>query len=314
MSLPRHRRPKSDMTFSKMKVTAEQARATLLNGALRPKTVRVYDARVAAIVRFCEGQGITKARFFLFLYHKSECRMTSKTATGYRCALVRAQKLGEHVGADGHCWAADTDAVKACKGVGWAHGFTPGPPRGAVTSAMLVQMFAAQAAAGTPVSETDQKHFWLIYAGALRREEFTTMRSGDLHHDGVNYFVTLQVDKRCKPGGKHHAQVHRRLVTPGFARLYTQLTDHMAPNEWVLQEHPTTAMNRMNQVIQRSAGLCKWQDGLIFDGVHCLRHGHATDSRYDGALPYRMDSTQQNAMYYARTNDMRMVGKKSARE
>jgi hypothetical protein len=295
------------LVVSRASVSPREAKAILFTGTLKPNTAHTYKNKIEDFRSFCEGQEMTEDRFYQYVHELSAVGVSAQSIATLRCALLHFQRLGLYRSPTGECWAEAPDVMKACRGVGVCHGFSPGRPRGAITSAMLEAAFTAHAAAGHPVSLRDQQYLWIIYEGALRREEFTTLRSHDLYSDGVNYFVKLHVDKRAKAGSKYTA-IHKRLVTVKFAAMYHLVSHDLHPNAYILCEPPSPAMSRLNAILHSAATLCNWELELVFDGVHCLRHGHAADYRHDPTARERMSCTQVNTDWYARSNADRILG------
>jgi hypothetical protein len=295
---------------NQVKISGEEAREGLLDGSIADVTVNGYKGKIRVIERFCDGATLTMMLFYQFLWVASEQGMNPGTAQGYRCAVLHAQRRGRFRALDGTCWAAEEELKKACRGVGSTHGFAKGSPRGAITAAMLLHAIDANAAAGTPVAIMDQWYMWLIYEGALRRDEFVTLRTGGITADERGLRIQLWVDKRAKKGS-NFPQIHPRVVSEQFVRLYTQMSFGLHPtDDRILRQHPSATMTRLNNILQRSATLCAWPTGLKFDGIHCLRHGHAVDYRFDPILRERMSCSQQNADYYGRLNADRIKGLK----
>jgi integrase len=302
-------RRKKEPTIDLVTMSENEARDILAEGTVNENTLKSYEGMVKKIVNFLKGKKLTKGKFYQFLVFFGRLdHWQPSTAAKYRVALLHTQRKGRHCGPNGHCWAADADVKKLCLGIGRASKTPPGPQRGAVTAIMLQQAFAALAKAGTPVPALDKSYLRLTYEGALRRNELATMRTKKIScPDGKRFFVQLEVDKRSKAGTPYKG-IHGRLVTKAFVTLYDAITLGKGPNDYVIPETPTTVMDRLNTYIQRAAVLCKWYPGLVFDGVHCLRHGHAVDFHNDAHLCERMNCLQENADAYSRSNEARLLG------
>jgi hypothetical protein len=295
------------------KMPYQQIMQHMQDGTLRAKTLRLYVAKVKAYILFCEGRPISKETFGAFIWDKSSFGCMPGTVNAYRCALLHFQLQGKHRGSDNRAWAGDEDLVRACRGAGLCHGFLPGQSRGAIDGDMLQHMFDTLARAGTPVALRDQLFFRLIHEGALRKSEFATLQTGALTHTGKHYLIRLETDKRCSAKAKgKHPMVHTRLVTDRFVDVYETLTAGMQKDMILVGTAADATLLRLNAIIKRSAGLCSWTDELKFDGVHCLRHGHAVDNSNNEDLMRRMNCSHKNTLHYSKTNETR-IGQKRPR-
>jgi hypothetical protein len=277
----------------------ELIRQILFDTALRAATVATYRLRVESVEIFCKFENITKQKFFRFLFFRRK-QINCQTANSYRCAIAHAQKYNKHL-EDGLCWANDSDTRDACKGMLGGRTYTP---RGALTRHMYHGLFNTMDKTKVPYTQLEHRCFRLIYEGALRRSEFTTLLCTPIGYINGHPYVTLYRDKRQRPMGIHPCHEHPRLVTPAFVKLFNTLIEGRKPTDLII-DGPLKMVTRLIKIVKGGALLCGWRTDLKYDGIHCLRHGHAVDNCKDPALKDRMNCTQVNANYYARPNESR---------
>ena len=245
--------------------------AALALKSIAPGTRRMYEARFAALRKFCKNRGfekITKEAFGCFLWHHASVGCAKSTFQGYRSALLFYQECQSFdLEAGERPWAGDRLILRAVDGaaVEAEQHRQEKCPRGYVSENMLHELVRWV----TPRANGPQlaRAFRVQYYAALRSCEVEKIRGGDLRVEGSWSHLLIRHDKtksystdkqRCKPLTHVATEEVRnalRDVTHGDLAF------------------PAYKKRSTSKLVKRASTELGWPSGVTFDGTHTLRHG-----------------------------------------
>ena len=181
------------------------------------------------------------------------------TLEGMRSAIAWLQRV---VGMEE--WACSPALIRAIKGFSYQDKLRR-IPRGAVEFAMLEQL-----------GDFDAKYkraFWLAYFAVLRVGQLKRMLGGDavFGSDG-SCILTIRRDKRCNANNSRELTSRKEVLLPEAKALLSALMAVTPHGQLVF---PWFVPSAANAIIHRAAQHCAWPPKLLWDGMHCLRHGGA---------------------------------------
>lgn len=250
--------------FDSHLVSKEDGLQFLRKGAslmVREATKKVYNGRVDKYRSYLRRTGETESllSFSGFLANLFRQGAAGTTLAGYRAAVLYAQKveLSEQ-------WADDKRLINACKGFAYSYRLSA-PQRGVINVTMLRQLQSLDLLYKIP--------FGLLFFGVLRVSELERMRVGDLVTSEEGTQLWVRKDKRVTALRSFQQEGHwKEIVSREFIEYVEALSNqakHGSPLfAWVKRD-------KMLQLVELAAGVFSWPVDVIYDGVHCLRHGGA---------------------------------------
>lgn len=232
-----------------------------------PATREVHRGRVARYLRYLKGTGKVYGleSWVDFLSAIFVQGAAGETVYQYRCALLFVQREALQKGSD--LFADDDSLKRACDGLRHVHRLEVASVRGAITLEMLGQLVTLDHEYGVA--------FKVLFFGVLRVSQLLQMRSGDyVWSDGG--ILTVRTDKRVRCG-RRTSHVHKKLVPSPELRSILGPLQELVPHGGFL--FGWVDLNRARDLIVSAAKTFKWPSHLVFDGVHCLRHGGAGELR-----------------------------------
>jgi hypothetical protein len=222
----------------------------------------------------------------------SEDKVAASTIEGYRSAIAFNQRYrGKWLGPNGEQWARQ----EAAKGAGYRNKDGVPVDRGYVEDDMLQELIDI-----APTPDIALACI-LCQRAALRWSQFVTLRKGDLrvHKEGSGTLL-LHRDKRASSTN------HEVTVGPDFVKAFGEAAKTVAEGELLF---PVTRLPvvQLRNFIKESAKKLPWAAGLIYDGPHVFRHGHAVGLKriIAATTGEALRSTPRNAQHYAREVESR---------
>ena len=264
---------------------------------VRPRTAKKYGAAVAAFIRYLVMKNFP-FDYPSFTRYLGACRRQGaqgSTLEGYRCSVLWAQRQGGT-----ETWADCARLTRAIKGFKYADRLAR-PPRGAITLTMLHQL--------AEFDPRNSRAYALIFFLVLRKSQLIKMRSGDatLSAEG-EVILTVRTDKRMKCGNVRQITSQKVVVLAAAKELIMGLQNLTPHGELLVPKFDQT---KASEMIAAAAVRFGWPQGLVFDGVHCLRHGGAQAVKAFVAIlleragnPLAMSSGM--AVWYTRLNELRV--------
>ena len=236
----------------------------IINGislTVRDATSDRYKSALRHVIGFMVRRKLPLelASFCRFL---SGCRRqgaAGSTLEAYRSAMVWTQRASGSV-----IWADDPLLVRAIKGYKYQDRLSR-PPRGAIDIGMLEEL--------CNLHPEYTRFYIVIFYGVLRVSQAARLRGGDISQDAAGgVHLTLRQDKRMKCGSTREFVSVREVVHPAAREI--MLTALRAVPHGALI-FATVDLAEASLAIKKAAVTLKWPAGLVWDGVHCLRHGGA---------------------------------------
>ena len=246
-----------------------EAKARLHDQAIAPSTLKQYNTRVTRIEEFLREMNapfLSKDIFYLYIGAIDALSQPAKCfASQARSAVLHLQQSRDMwCSPTGHCWAKDTDVIRACKGFVYkAKGRTI--PRGQITPEMFKDFI-------TFLERHHPKfvHPSIVLYGtglrigaltAIKREDFdpelNQIRFPNKAASATNALPTWATKQIKDPDAIEVLQLYQRLTQP------SQLLFNI----------DRCPIIQFRAVIKQAATVLKWDAELNFDGPHTLRHG-----------------------------------------
>lgn len=267
------------------------SRGTILT--VKPTTAKGYFDRIRKYLLFLVRTGMpySMESFTEFLSAIFRQGAAGPTLNGYRSALIFFQRatLTQE-------WGTDPQLARACKGFQYHHRQN-NIQRGAITVGMLHELMSLDPIYALP--------FAVLFFGILRIGQLKGICSGDLSVTPPSASLWIRVDKRVKASSNLHQQGHWKDV------INQELIDYLEPLQAKLP-HGTPLFrwvsdDRLLELVDVAAKRFRWPTNVLFDGVHCLRHGGATFIK-NKAGPIHLRSAgmcQATFSHYSRSNQLR---------
>jgi integrase len=116
--------------------------------------------------------------------------------------------------------------------------------------------------------------FTVLFLGVLRISELELIRSGDfVVAEGESAQLLLRTNKKLTARGKTSEAVHWKPVVSD--ELKEVLRKRQASVSFGELLFPRVNRTRLDALVKAASEQFDWPSELIFDGVHCLRHGGA---------------------------------------
>jgi hypothetical protein len=118
--------------------------------------------------------------------------------------------------------------------------------------------------------------FEVMFWGCLRLQELLEIRVGDYFWDGTTGVLSVRKDKRLRRGARVTQTFHKKRCSS------IRLKEILQEAQLVLR-HGERIFRRFKPVrarslVQQAAGVFQWPEGVVYDGVHCVRHGAANEA------------------------------------
>jgi len=191
-----------------------------------------------------------------FLHGMRSQGAKGKTVEAYRCGVLFVQRVYGLAQ-----FATEKDLCDAIQGYIYFDKLHC-VQRGAITQPMLDQLIT--------VDSTYAPAFLLIFFAVLRVGQFSRLLVGDAVILGDQCTLTLRQDKRNRAGTVQTHITHKTVVMP-VAKAVLEAAQVNRPRGEVM--FPWFSEVEANQIIHTAAIQFGWPTGLVYDGVHCLRHG-----------------------------------------
>ena len=265
---------------------------------VRDSTGEKYAAAVSRFVTFLalRDYPFDLGAFIKFL---SACRKqgaAASTLEGYRSAVVWAQRCSGFTP-----WGDNAMLIRALKGYAYQDKLR-GYPRGAIDLGMLEELIK--------LYPQHANVYAAIFLCVLRAGQAEKFRGGDAHPTGSGAVsLTVRVDKRNKCGSTFEHTAVKEILAPDAKALILSLSRTVPHGELVF---PGIDMAVLSEDIKRAALILRWPAHLLFDGVHCLRHGGAQMVKtFVSTVLARATSncgmSTRTAAWYSRMNEARAL-------
>lgn len=276
----------------------EEAMRQRVSGAVYRQYVSRVQRYVDYLTKFKKDYGLES--FTDFLKELLQAGANEQTVASYRTALqFRQEEL------QGEIFAADARLRAACKGLRAAGKKRKKQHRGAITLSMLRQLQS--------LPKMEKRYavaFEVAFFGVLRKGQLMALRAGDYAapEDGeAAGTLWLRKDKRVNAKNSRTHFHARDNPSPELREVMGALQRNQKKGEklfaWFSGE-------KAGRFIKRAAKHYKWPDQVIYDGVHCLRHGGAMLQKnrflriqFQMEKACAMTTSTQN--WYTRTNGLR---------
>jgi len=268
-----------------------------VKSTVRKDTDSKYTGAGERYVAFIKARGLPYGydSFVAFLHACRKQGASAQTLEGYRAAMVWLQRMF-----DADQWAANPLLARALKGYKYADKLTR-PPRGAILEPMLLQLQERHPGLAIPAATT----FYCV----LRRAQTERLRAGDIQcfEDG-RVVLTLRADKRANANNSRQLVTRKEVVLPKGQFLLRELATRRRTWHKLFPNFKAEDLDRAIAETARAAG---WPAKLVYDGMHCLRHGGASALRsfLSGLLASMGDPAAMSAAtaaWYSRMNTIRV--------
>ena len=263
---------------------------------VRDVTAEKYSAAVATFILFLVERDI---RFDLpgFIRYLAACRKqgaAAGTLSGFRAAVVWAQRC-----AGTHTWGEDPILIRALKGYAYQDKLRR-PPRGAINWGMVEELVGLFPNHGNAYAA--------IFLCVLRKSQAEKMRGGDARMNAAGQVsLTVRVDKRNKAGSIYEHTAVKEILSRDAKTLIMSLSGMVPHGKLVFAG---VDFSVLSEDIKKAAILLRWPTNLLFDGVHCLRHGGAQMVKaFVASVLERAGNNcgmgAKTAQWYSRMNEVR---------
>jgi hypothetical protein len=226
---------------------------------VRDATADKYRGSLRHVIMFMVKRNypLELSSFCKFL---SGCRRqgaAGSTLEGYRSAMVWSLRC---TGAS--AWADDPLLIRAIKGFKYQDRLIR-QPRGAVDCSMLEELCGRN---------PDYAVFYIvIFFGVFRVSQALALEGGDASctADG-RVMVTVRADKRMKCGNTRQVVSQKEVVHPRAKEIILTALRSVPHGVKVFA---SLDPEKASLAVKLTAIALRWPAGLLWDGVHCLRHG-----------------------------------------
>jgi len=266
--------------------------------SVRTGTGDKYMAAVGRFITFIDTRGLPYdlPSFLRFLHACRKQGASGSTLSGYRAAMLWHQR---QFGAT--LWAMDQGLGVAIKGYKYLDKQTR-PPRGAILTPMLRQLEHRYPLLAAVADTT----FYCV----LRRRQVERMLAGDIQEGSEGRLVlTVRAEKRANARNGVQMVTRKEIVLPEAKLLLRRLAQGMKPRQRLFPNFNAAALDH---AISECATHFGWPTDLVYDGMHCLRHGGATVvreyfSRLLAAMGNPAAMAPATALWYSRLNELRAL-------
>lgn len=265
--------------------------------SIREATSGKYERAVSRFIAYMErhNRAFTLDTFGRYLAACRRQGASASTISGMRCAVLWAQRAYNT-----DQWAADARLCRAIRGYRYEDKLAR-PPRGAVGRSMLAQLKARYPQFALA--------FYVAYYAVLRRKQLLNLRSGDAVFEGQRCILTVRADKRANAKNAKTTTSRKELVLPEAKELLRALQKTTPHGQLFF---PKLDVAKLDAAVAETAITCQWPANLVFDGLHCLRHGGAHELRnyYDTIMASMGDPAAMaptTAQWYSRLNALRVT-------
>lgn len=228
---------------------------------VREPTAEKYTAAVAAFILYLvdRDRGYKLESFVRYL---SACRKqgaAAGTLAGFRAAIVWAQRCSGTP-----LWGEDAILIRALKGYAYQDKLRRAP-RGAIDMGMLEDLIKLFPRNGNAYAA--------IFLCVLRKSQAEKLRGGDAHMTAAGQVsLTVRADKRNKAGTTYEHTAVKEILSHDAKALIMSLSGMVRHGALIFDGVDFEALS---EDIKRAAVILRWPAHLVFDGIHCLRHGGA---------------------------------------
>jgi len=183
------------------------------------------------------------------------------------------------------------------------------PPRGAILTSMLRQLEHRYPLLAAVADTT----FYCV----LRRKQVERMLAGDVQEGSEGRLIlTVRAEKRANARNDVQMVTRKEIVLPEAKLLLRSLVRRLKPRQRIF---PNFSADALDQAISECATHFGWPADLVYDGMHCLRHGGATVvreyfSRLLGSMGNPAAMAPPTALWYSRLNELRALAVREEEE
>lgn len=294
-----------------MRISPLEAKTRLHDNAIAPNTLKQYNVRIARIREFLvsiEAPVLTKDNFLQYIAALDYLAQPSKSyASQARSAVLHFQQSRElWCTPTGHCWAKDSDVVRACKGFAFkAKGNAC--PRGQITPEMFKDFLEF-------LYKFHPKYVHpsiVLFGTGLRIGALTSLRAQDFspRSNTLRFY-----DKAANATNSRPIWAEKRILDPEVINILTWYQKITQPSE-LLFGIERCSIVQLREVIKEAAKYLKWDPDLTFDGPHTLRHGatiHLSNfAKNEDDLLKLVGMSKGTLSTYQRSNEQRKRERKS---
>jgi len=263
---------------------------------VRGDTGSKYIGVAVRFFDFLEDRGLafSEEAFLRFLHACRKQGASGQTLEGYRASMLWLQRAFQI-----DPWASNPLLVRAIKGYKYADRLTR-PPRGAILEPMLRQLGARFPRLAVPAAVT----FYCV----LRRRQTEKLLASDVQAFGDGRVIlTLRADKRAKADNERQVVTRKEIVLPEGQAILKELVKGMRPTQKLF---PSFRAEDLDKAVAACAKIYAWPPNLVYDGMHCLRHGGASAlraffSRLWSSMGAPAAMSAPTAQWYSRMNELR---------
>jgi len=273
-----------------------------VRATVKAETGGKYLSAVGHYIAFIDARRLPYSRdsFRRFLHACRKQGASGSTLSGYRAALLWLQRAYNV-----DTWADSDEFTRPIKGYKYADKIAR-PPRGAILRTMLSQLGTRHPDLALPAN--------IAYFCVLRRRQVEKALVGDVQVlAGGRVILTLRAEKRANASNDLQPTVTRKeIVLPEGQTLLTHLARGRNPKEKLL---PGFKAEALDKAVADAAQYFAWPTGLVYDGMHCLRHGGAQElrdffSRLFASMGNPAAMSPVTAGWYSRLNELRVAAEK----
>ena len=276
-----------------------------VKGSVREGTGDKYMRAVVHFVEFIDERRLPYDldSFTRFLHACRKQGASGSTLSGYRAANLWLQR---QFGVD--LWAMNQGLVVAIKGYKYQDKLTR-PPRGAILASMLLQLERRYPSLAIVAATT--------YYCVLRRKQVERMLASDIQEsaDG-RMMLTVRSEKRANARNAVQLVSRKEIVLPEAKVILRTLAKSFRPRQRIFADFKAAELDAAIAECARHFG---WPAGLVYDGMHCLRHGGATAlreflSRVIASMGNPAAMSAPTALWYSRLNELRVQADREEEE
>lgn len=242
-------------------VTTEQY-AAVLDVGIAASTLTQYGRRIGFVRRYFGDRDQTIDAFLGMLFALRSQGAAGSTLTGYRCAWAHHQRRSRQP-----TWA-ENEVVKRFCAAFELEDKRVRPQRGMVTREMLGQLCSLDQYYGLA--------FEVMFWGCLRLEELRRLCVGDYFWDGTTGVLSLRTDKRLRRNARITQTFHKKRCPSHRLRDVLLEAQVALPFGTLVFKRFRPLVARA--LVKRASELFEWPGGVVYDGVHCIRHGAANEA------------------------------------